>query len=193
MLIEHYSEEVFESRNHDEKPFLAGTYDACIFRNCVFQKGDLSGFRFIDCRFENCDLSLATLHRTVFSQVHFSGCKLLGLSFPQAERLGMSVSFENCQLAHSSFEGLKLKKTSYFRCSLQQVDFSEADLVQSDFSGSDLTDAIFLKSNLEQADFREAVGFVIDPELNRVKKARFRTSMLEGLLRKYQLQLTRDE
>jgi uncharacterized protein YjbI with pentapeptide repeats len=192
MSTAYHNEQSFERIIQSENPFLPGTYEECVFRNCSFQNADLWDYRFIDCRFENCDLSMSSLHRSVFNQVHFWGCKMLGISFPQAERLGFSVSFENCQLAHCSFERLKLKKSKFLRCQMQQVDFTEADLSQSDFSGSDLTDSVFEQSNLEQVDFQEAVGFNIDPERNKIKKAKFRSSMLAGLLAKYQLQIQRD-
>ena len=184
------SEQLIERINQKEKPLDAGTYEECVFRNCSFQNADLWDYRFIDCRFESCDISMASLHHSVFNQVDFSGCKMLGISFPQAERLGFSVSFEDCQLAHCSFEKMKLRKTKFIRCQMQQVDFSEADLAQSDFSGSDLSDSVFDQCNLEQVDFREAVGFNIDPERNKMKKAKFRSDMLAGLLGKYRLQIT---
>jgi uncharacterized protein YjbI with pentapeptide repeats len=72
-------------------------------------------------------------------------------------------------------------------CSLQQVDFADADLSGSSFEGSNLLNAVFENSNLEKADFRSAINYMIDPEKNRLKKARFDSNGLGGLLTKYDI------
>jgi fluoroquinolone resistance protein len=45
--------------------------------------------------------------------------------------------------------------------------------------------AVFDGTNLEGADLRSAYHFNIDPEKNRVKKARFSFNNVAGLLDKY--------
>jgi len=50
-----------------------------------------------------------------------------------------------------------------------------------------LKGVIFDQTNLEQADFKASFSFIIDPENNRMKKARFSTSELAGLLGKYDI------
>jgi uncharacterized protein YjbI with pentapeptide repeats len=74
-------------------------------------------------------------------------------------------------------------------CQLQEVDFSESDLNEGVFNDCDLTHATFERTNLEKADFRTASNFSIDPENNKLKKAKFSTDGLAGLLTKYQLQI----
>lgn len=74
-------------------------------------------------------------------------------------------------------------------CSLKQVDFAEADLSKALFKDCDLASASFMRTNLEQADFRTARNYSIDPELNKMKRARFSPSELAGLLHKYNLQI----
>jgi hypothetical protein len=48
-----------------------------------------------------------------------------------------------------------------------------------------LKGAMLCQINLEQADLSTSYGFIIDPENNRMKKARFSLSGLAGLLVKY--------
>jgi uncharacterized protein YjbI with pentapeptide repeats len=67
------------------------------------------------------------------------------------------------------------------------VDFSYADLSASNFDFCDLQGAIFDSTNLDRSDFRTAYNFTIDPENNRVKKARFSLNSVIGLLDKYDL------
>jgi len=53
------------------------------------------------------------------------------------------------------------------------------------FDNCDLTRAIFIQTNLEKADFRSSFNYSIDPEMNRMKKARFSLAGVVGLLDKY--------
>jgi len=92
-------------------------------------------------------------------------------------------------LDYSTFFGTKLMKTKFDKCSLKETDFSEVNLSTSIFSDCDLTGARFLNSNLEKVDFRTAKNYSIDPESNKIKKAKFSVFNLEGLLYKYQLDI----
>jgi hypothetical protein len=47
--------------------------------------------------------------------------------------------------------------------------------------------AIFSQTNLEKADFTTAFNYQIDPEQNRMKKARFSPEGIAGLLVKYKI------
>jgi uncharacterized protein YjbI with pentapeptide repeats len=82
---------------------------------------------------------------------------------------------------------LKLAKTRFINCSLKETDFAEADLSSSVFNNCDLAHAGFDNTNLEKADLRTAYNYSIDPERNKVKKAKFSAAGLSGLLHKYDL------
>jgi uncharacterized protein YjbI with pentapeptide repeats len=71
-----------------------------------------------------------------------------------------------------------------------EVDFTQSDLSGADFQGSDLSGVVFSQTNLEKADFRQSQGFRIDPELNRLKGARFDLDGLPGLLDKYGIKIS---
>jgi len=49
--------------------------------------------------------------------------------------------------------------------------------------------AIFSHTNLERADLRTSYNFTIDPEMNRIRKAKFSLNNLPGLLDKYELDI----
>jgi uncharacterized protein YjbI with pentapeptide repeats len=114
---------------------------------------------------------------------------MLGLRFDDCAAFGLAFSFENCTLNHSSFYKLKVKLTKFQGCSLIAVDFTETDLTQSNFAKSDLKDAVFERSNLEKCDFRTAFNYAFDPELNRIKKAKFSRDAVVGLLAKYPIEI----
>jgi uncharacterized protein YjbI with pentapeptide repeats len=114
---------------------------------------------------------------------------MLGLHVDNCSEFGLSFSIENCVLSHSSFYKVKLKKTSFKNAQLQEVDFTECDLTGSIFDTCDLQDATFENTILEKVDFRSSFNYAIDPETNRIKKARFSLQGITGLLHKYDIRV----
>ena len=127
--------------------------------------------------------------RTLLREVEFRECKLLGLSFSNCDQFLFSIKVENCNVDLSSFFKLKLKKTTFKNSSMHEVDFTEADLTQAIFDNCDLTDAIFINSNLEKADLSSGYNYSIDPEINKMKKAKFTWPGVVGLLDKYDIDI----
>jgi len=177
----------FDRNDFTVDPPEKGEYEQCVFKNCNFAGQDLSEFRFIDCVFTGCDLSLVKLNGTALRDIRFTGCKMVGLWFDSCNEFGLSFSFDGCQLNHTSFFRTKIKKTVFRNSQLQETDFSECDLTGSLFDNCDLAGASFDNTNLEKADFRTSYNYILDPELNRIKKARFSVSGLPGLLNKYDI------
>lgn len=166
-----------------------GEYENCVFNNCDFSYNDLSGFVFIDCTFNGCNLSLANLNKTSFRDVDLKNCKMLGLRFDTCNEFGLSFSFDNCQLNHSSFYKTKIKKTVFKNSQLQETDFTETDLTSSVFDNCNLMLAVFDRTILEKVDFRTSYNYSINPETNRIKKAKFSLSGISGLLNKYDIEI----
>lgn len=67
------------------------------------------------------------------------------------------------------------------------MDFTECDLSDSLFDNCDLMRANFDNTNIEKADLRTSYNYSIDPEINRIKKAKFSIHGISGLLEKYDL------
>ena len=111
----------------------------------------------------------------------------MGLRFDDCNPFLLALDFEGCLLNFSSFYGLKLKKTAFKNCNLEEVEFSETDLTSANFENANLLKATFERSILESADFRTASNFSIDPELNRMSKAKFSSQNIVGLLHKYKI------
>ncbi|MFA6875138.1 MAG: pentapeptide repeat-containing protein [Parabacteroides sp.] len=114
---------------------------------------------------------------------------MLGLHFDDCNQFGFSISFNHCILNHTSFYKTKLKNISFIDSQLREVDFSACDLSHALFSNCDLASATFDHTNMEGADFRTAFHYSIDPENNRVKKAKFFIMGLPELLEKYDLKI----
>jgi len=114
---------------------------------------------------------------------------MLGLHFESCNTFGLSVNFDNCNLNHSSFYKTKLRKTTFKNSKLHEVDFTGCDLSNSVFDNCDLSKALFENANLEKADFSTSFNYSIDPEKNRIRKARFSLAGITGLLEKYDIEL----
>ncbi|WP_373540162.1 pentapeptide repeat-containing protein [Chamaesiphon sp.] len=190
-------EKTFDRIDFTQNPLIKGEYEYCNFVNCNFLESDLSGIKFLECEFLGCNLSLVDLGRTSLKEIKFKDCKMLGLNFGDCNEFGFVVSFDTCILNHSSFSGtadpikkrVKFKQTVFKNSQLHEVNFTECDLSSSVFDLCDLTRTIFEYTILEKADFRNSFNYSIDPELNRIKKAKFSRSGVAGLLDKYDIEI----
>lgn len=189
MPDKYFQDETFDKIDFAQQPLQKGSYDNCTFINCNFAEADLSGFQFIDGMFKGSNLNMMKLGQTTIRDVKFVDCKMLGIRWDTCPEFGLSFSFDNCQLNHSTFFKTKIKKTHFSNSQLQETDFTEADLSQAIFSHCDLLNATFENSILEKTDFRTAYNFSIDPAINKVRKARFSMAGLPGLLNKFNIDI----
>lgn len=169
--------------------FKGEEFEHCTFTGIDLQNTDLSGSRFIECAFNGCDLSNAKLHRTSFQEVRFINCKMMGLHFDDCNEFLLSFSFEGCMLDFSTYYKRKIKKTVFRNCSLREVDFSEADLSEALLDQCDLIDARFDHTVLEKADFSTSLNYRINPEINKIRKAKFSVIGLAGLMEQWDLEI----
>jgi uncharacterized protein YjbI with pentapeptide repeats len=179
----------FAKIDYKVKTLEKGEYENCTFTDCDFSNTDLSDIIFSECGFITCNLSLIKLSNTAFRNIAFKGCKMLGLYFDHCNEFGLSFGFDTCILNHSSFYKAKIKKTLFVNSQLQEVDFTECDLAGALFDNCDLTRATFVKTNLEKCDFRTSFHYSLDPEMNRIKKAKFSVQGVAGLLNKYDIEI----
>lgn len=183
-----YTEDkIFDKVDFTVESLPVGEYEACTFKNANFLHADLSDRVFTECIFDSCDVSMAKFTRTALRNVSFRDCKLLGLRFDHCNEFLFEVHLENCMLNHSSFYKRKMKKAVFKHCKLMEVDFTETDLTGALFDSCDLSGAIFDQTVLEKANLVTAYGYQVNPENNRIKKARFSSSGLAGLLGKYDI------
>lgn len=180
-------DQVFTDIDFTTSPLAAATFDGCTFTKCDFSSLILGSRTFSSCVFTDCNFSLVQPGNTSFQEVVFKGCKMLGVRFDQCNDFGLSFSFEQCQLNHSTFHGKKLKKTVFRECQLQEADFSGCDLTAVVFEQCDLHLALFEQTLLEKADLRTAYNYAIDPTVNRIRKAKFSLAGLPGLLHKFDI------
>ena len=170
----------FEKLEDDE-------YENCVFIDCKFSQHSLSNIIFRECEFDTCDFGKALLNNTEFNDVHLKNCRLLGIDFSVCSTMLLSPTFSECNLSFASFYKLKLKEVVFTKCKMKGADFTETNLTKAILDCCDLKGAVFEHSILEKADFRTALHYNIDPEINKVKKTKFSILGLTGLLNKYDI------
>ena len=179
----------FEKVNFINKKVNNREFEGCVFKNCDFSNSDFSNNTFIDCEFFDCNLSMTNLRGTGLKTVDFINCKLLGILFNECDDFLFNVSFEECVLDYASFANKKMLKTKFMNSSLKEVTFIGANLSNCVFENSNLEGAIFNDTQLAAADFTLAQNFKIDPEFNPMRKAKFSTQGIDGLLDKYDINI----
>ncbi len=140
----------------------------------------------IDCKFENCNLSLIDIDKSRFNSVEFYECKMIGINWTTASfprfTFESQLKFEKCKMNDSSFYGLMLKNLDLIECHVQGVDFREGDFSSSNFTYSDFARGLFNNTNLSETNFSEAQNYFIDIYKNKITGATFTRFDALGLL-----------
>lgn len=82
-----------------------------------------------------------------------------------------------------------MKNTPFSGSKLKDVHFTNTILIGADFSDVDLTGAIFHNSDLSKAEFSKATRYTIDPQTNKIKKAKFSLPEALGLLQAFDIMI----
>jgi len=181
---------VFLDENHKGIDYTinglpTGEYDNCTFTNCLFPALHISNSSFLECEFVDCNFTNTKFGGTTLNDIRFKGWKMVGADLSVVTDFMLSVHFDHCTLDLINCYQLNLSKTSFKDCSLQEADFTESNLSQAVFANCNLKGATFDRTNLQKTDFRTAINYTIDLDLNTVKGAQFSKESIQGLLTKY--------
>lgn len=174
---DNFSKVAFTDDQLDNKTFVK-----CHFYHCIFNGQILRECSFEDCKFENCDLSVVKLNNCRFTDVQFNSSKMLGIDWTKSSKTFLEISFEGCNISHSIFTGLNLKKTKLQRCEAEDCDFTDTNLAESLCNDTDFAESTFSNTNLTSADLSHAKNYLIDPNHNLIRKARFTFPEVVALL-----------
>lgn len=182
-------DKTFYKVNFSEQKKVREVFENCQFNGCNFSYCDLSHSVFTDCTFDTCNFSLAKLNNTALNNAVFKNCKLTGLDFSKSRDLLFQVNFEKCLLDYSVFAGKRIERAKFADCSVIETDFTNADLTGVLFKNCNLDRSLFRRTNLKETDFTTSYNFSIDPENNKIAKAKFSLEGLPGLLTKYDIHI----
>ena len=159
----HLADADLSGRNFEDCSFVGCEFIGCNFRNATFS----------ECSFENCNLSNISLTQAKFGEVILIECKLVGLNFSSCKKLLFSIKLESCILQMCNFSGLKMNDLCFTKSEFKDCDFFEANLSSADLSYCNLKGTLFESCDLSEADFRYATAYSIDPNQNKLNKAKF--------------------
>lgn len=179
-----YANKIFE-KSFPVKGTKETQFEDCRFKNCDLQTVNFAGCDFSTTTFESCNLSMVKFGYIGLDKVHFTGCKMVGADFTTVKDFLFNPKFTDCILDYAAFMKKKNRKGRFDKCSLKGADFSDADLTEALFSQCDLSLAVFMNTLLNGANFTTAHSYTIDPERNSIRKARFSSDGLAGLLTNY--------
>lgn len=182
IIGEEFSKKVYGNDEIMYKDFERSTFVGCDFTQC-----DYTGTAFIDCTFIGCNFSEAKVNYVSLRGVFFNNCNFTGVNFSMVDSLLFSAEFKDCILNYSKFYTLKIKGTVFTDCSLTAVDFMSTDMTGAMFDNCDLHKAVFIDTIANGADFTTSYNYTIDPERNKLRRARFSQDGLKGLLEKYEI------
>ena len=177
-----YSREQFVDVDWAGQVIAGVEFESCQFRGSNLAKVSFSKCRFLDCKFEHCDMGLMKVVNTRFRDTSFKECKLIGVNWtPVSAAVGLS--FESCLLNYSIFSGLDLRRMALVRSSARETDLSDCNLEGAVLTGTDFLGARFSSTNLRKADLRGAANYQIDPSSNKIGKAKVSLPEAISLLR----------
>lgn len=185
----YFQDQSFNNLELPEADLTNKELDNCTFVQCNFSNADFSKSELVDCVFENCNLSMAKVAGTGLKNVAFKQCKLVGVEFMDTSDFLFSVSFDQCVLDFAAFSDKKMPGTFFNKCKMEQTDFTNTKLARAVFKNCDLINAVFENTDLGKADFRSSFNYVIDPEMNNIRRAKFSMDGVEGLLKKYEVEI----
>jgi fluoroquinolone resistance protein len=82
-----------------------------------------------------------------------------------------------------------MKNISFNGSHLKESHFTNTSLIGADFTDADLSGTIFHNCDLCKADFSSARRYDIDPQTNKIKKAKFSLPEAVGLLRGFDIMI----
>ena len=187
MSANYIIDEQINNKNYSLQEIMYLDFERCTFTNCDFTEADFLGVAFTDCIFISCNFIEAKINYVSLRDASFTGCNFTSVNFTMVDSLLFSVEFKDCILDYAKFYTLKLKGTLFANCSLTAADFMNSDLTDVVFDNCNLHKSVFSATIANKADFTTSYNFIIDPEKNKLKKAKFSQAGLKGLLEKYDL------
>lgn len=179
--------QVFKSEDFSKKSLESNSFINCSFDRCNFSESILRNAKFCSCTFTNCNFSLIKLEGSRLQDVWFVDCKIVGAEFFKCDKTFFSVFFKNSLLHYCNFSDLIMKNATFNGCKLKENHFTNTYLVSADFSHADLSGTIFHKCDLSKADFSTATQYDINPEANKIKKAKFSLPEAANLLKGFDI------
>lgn len=198
MEAQHIGGEYIEGQTIADKDFQNVTIEQskfvdCDFENCRFEECKIIGCVFVNCRFFNCTvITLSSRHSEVKNAV-LKKCNLIGVHWntllPSGKYAHAIDKLENCYVKYNSFVEMNFVKFDFSDNRIEESVFEQCNLAESNFCGCRMEGTQIVRSDIRKADFRDAVGYVIDVISNKMSNARFSFPEVIRLLDSLQIKI----
>ena len=140
------------------------TIERSVLNRVALNRSSITRLRLIDVRLVDCDLANASLPGLFANRLELLGCRLTGLSSPDAEY--HDLLFADCKASFAGFRFGSFRVARFERCELVEADFSGADLSGASFKDCDLSGCDFSRARLLGADLRGSTieGLKVDAD-----------------------------
>lgn len=141
----------FEFENSTLRFDFCEEFNGCRFKKIRFT-GDLSKTTFVDCLFDQCDLSNLSISKSQFIRVRFENCKGTGSTLRQSRFKAVLIThcvFDLSDFSESTFEHVRFIDSRLSDSAFQQItqtdfvteriDFTETDFTGTRLAGMDLS------------------------------------------------------
>ena len=138
-----------------------GTWTDVVIRDMRLSGAAMDDARFVDCRFERCDLSGARFTRLSMRRVEIADSRLSGVDLGAADL--HDVRFRSCKLDDANLRGVKGERVTFGDCVLAGTEFALATLEGAVFescrlAGVDLRRATLTGATFPDCDLTDLVG-----------------------------------
>ena len=181
----------------DERFEQAGEWEDEYFDRISLEEDCLENQVFRECEFHNCQFLSSRIHRCLFRSCAFQNCVFAGVEwkftsmvdgiFKDSICVGIDWSLlktktrgnepvyeaQNTFFKYCSFYQMGLKRFHFETCRFQESYFEECSMQECHLENISFDKTQFRGCDLRKADFRGAVGYVIDPQQNKLREARF--------------------
>lgn len=187
MQEERYEEQLFKDQKFQNITKEHCRFIDCHFENCSFEDCKTVSCVFVNCRFYKCSIIGLTSQYSEVRSAVFEKCNLIGIhcwnSLLPAGSYAHSIDgLKDCHIKYNSFTEIPFRKFVFSGNSIQECIFEECDLQESNFQACRLNATQFFKCDIRKADFRDAIGYVIDIPSNKMKQAKFSYPEVTSLL-----------
>ena len=138
-----------------------GSWTDAVVRDVRLTGAALDDARFVDCRFERCDLSAVAFTRLSMRRVELADCRLTGVDLGGASL--HDVLFTSCKLDDANLRGVQGERITFADCVLGGTEFALARLEDAVFescklAGVDLRRAVLTGSTFPECDLTDVLG-----------------------------------
>ena len=138
-----------------------GTWADALIRDVRLAGVEMDDARFVDCRFERCDLSAVRFTRLSMRRIELTDCRLTGIDLGAASL--HDVRFSSCKLDDANLRQVTGERVTFTDCVLGGTELAQATLEDAVFescrlAGLDLRRAVLTGATFPDCDLTDVLG-----------------------------------